>query len=155
MKKWILLSGLMCCMFGVSFAQSSIEFIPTGGYTFGDKLDFANSFGRVDAAFNYGGSFQFNFNRHLGIEIAYNRMQTPAKLYNYGAIPGDAANLSDQCGNKLYYGRTGIQVSITRFSGFIIHGCGSRCRDFYSVSKQLFQQCSICLWFPGRCGYIC
>ncbi len=69
MKKWILLSGIMCCMFGISFAQSSIEFIPTGGYTFGDKLDFANTFGRIDAAFNYGGSFQFNFNRHMGIEI--------------------------------------------------------------------------------------
>jgi len=72
MKKWILLSGLMCCMFVVSFAQSSVEFIPTGGYTFADKLNFANSFGRVDAAFNYGGSFQFNFNRNFGIEVAYN-----------------------------------------------------------------------------------
>jgi hypothetical protein len=89
MKKWILLSGLMCCLFCVSFAQSSIEFIPTGGYTFADKVNFSNTFGRVEAGFNYGGSFQFNFNRHLGIEMAYNRMQVPAKLYNYGAIPGD------------------------------------------------------------------
>jgi len=98
MKKWILLSGLMCCMFGVSLAQSSIEFIPTGGYTFADKVDFANSFGRIDAAFNYGGSFQFNFNRHLGLEIAYNRMQTPAKLYNYGAIPGDQPTYQTSAG---------------------------------------------------------
>jgi hypothetical protein len=98
MKKWILLSGLMCCMFGVSFAQSSIEFIPTGGYTFGDKLDFANTFGRIDAAFNYGGSFQFNFNRHIGIEIAYNRMQAPAKLYNYGDTPGDAPTYQTNAG---------------------------------------------------------
>jgi hypothetical protein len=89
MKKGILLSGLLCCMFGMTFSQSSIEFIPQGGYTFGDKLDFANSFGRIDAGFNYGGSFQFNFNRHLGMELMYNRMQVPAKLYNYGAIPGD------------------------------------------------------------------
>jgi hypothetical protein len=98
MKKWPLLSGIMCCMFGISFAQSSIEFIPTGGYTFGDKLDFANTFGRIDAAFNYGGSFQFNFNRHMGIEIAYNRMQAPAKLYNYGAIPGDAPTYQTSAG---------------------------------------------------------
>jgi hypothetical protein len=89
MKKWILLSGLMCCIFVTGFTQSSIEFIPQGGYTFGDKLDFANSFGKVDAGFNYGGSFQFNFNRRLGIELMYNRMQVPAKLYNYGAVPGN------------------------------------------------------------------
>ena len=98
MKKWLLLSGIMCCMFGISFAQSSIEFIPTGGYTFGDKLNFASTFGRIDAAFNYGGSFQFNFNRHMGIEIAYNRMQVPAKLYNYGAIPGDAPTYQTSAG---------------------------------------------------------
>jgi Outer membrane protein beta-barrel domain len=89
MKKWILLSGLLCCMLSASFAQSSIEFIPTGGYTFGDKMNFSNNFGKVDAGFNYGGAFQFNFNRHLGVEVMYNRMQVPAKLYNYGAIPGD------------------------------------------------------------------
>jgi len=97
MKKWMLLSGLMCCL-GFSFAQSSIEFIPTGGYTFADKVSFANSFGRIDAAFNYGGSFQFNFNRHIGIEIAYNRMQTPAKMYDYGAIPGDAPTYQTSAG---------------------------------------------------------
>ena len=33
----------VCCLFGISFAQSSIEFIPQGGYTFADKLNFANS----------------------------------------------------------------------------------------------------------------
>jgi hypothetical protein len=89
MKKGILLSGLVCCLFFSGFAQSSIEFIPQGGYTFADKVDFANSFGKVDAGFNYGGSFQFNFNRHLGLELMYNRMQVPARLYDYGAIPGD------------------------------------------------------------------
>ena len=26
----------------------------------------------------------------LGLELMYNRMHVPAKLYNYGAIPGDA-----------------------------------------------------------------
>jgi hypothetical protein len=88
MKKGVFIAGLLCCIYG-AFAQSSIEFIPTGGYTFGDKLDFANSFGKVDAGFNYGGSFQFNFNRHIGIELMYNRLQVPAKLYNYGAVPGD------------------------------------------------------------------
>ena len=88
MKKGILLSGLLCCMFG-AFAQTSIEFIPMGGYTFADKLNFSSTFGRIDAGFNYGGSFQFNLNRRLGIEVMYNRMHVPANLYNYGAVPGD------------------------------------------------------------------
>ena len=89
MKKLILLSGLLCGMIGSGMAQSSIEFIPQGGYTFADQLNFNSTFGRIDAGFNYGGSFQFNFNRHIGIEFLYNRMQVPAKLYNYGALPGD------------------------------------------------------------------
>jgi hypothetical protein len=90
MKKLLLLSGLLCGMISISLAQSSIEFIPQGGYTFADRLNFNNTFGRIDAGFNYGGSFQFNFNRHFGFELMYNRMQVPAKLYNYGALPGDA-----------------------------------------------------------------
>jgi hypothetical protein len=88
MKKLILLSCLVCGMFG-AYAQSSIEFIPMAGYTFADKLDFSNTFGQIQAGVNYGASFQFNFNRHIGIEVMYNRMQVPAKQYNYGASPGD------------------------------------------------------------------
>ncbi len=89
MKKWIVLSALFTTFAAGAMAQSSIEFIPTGGYTFGDKLNFSNTFGKIDPGFNYGGSFQFNFNRHIGIEVMYNRLQVPAKLYNYGATPGD------------------------------------------------------------------
>lgn len=89
MKKWIILSGLFCCVLSFGFAQTTIEFIPTGGYTFSDKLQFNSTFGKIDAGFNYGGSFQFNLNRHIGIELMYNRMDVPAKLYNYGAFPGD------------------------------------------------------------------
>jgi hypothetical protein len=89
MKKLFLIAGLICGMIGAGFAQSSIEFIPQGGYTFADRLNFNSTFGRIDAGFNYGGSFQFNFNRHFGFELMYNRMQVPAKLYNYGALPGD------------------------------------------------------------------
>jgi hypothetical protein len=90
MKKGLLFSLCLCCMFGVSLAQSSIELIPQGGYTFADKVNFDNSFGRINEGFNYGGSLQFNFNRHIGIEFMYNRMDVPAEIYNYGAVPGDA-----------------------------------------------------------------
>jgi Outer membrane protein beta-barrel domain len=97
MKKGILLPALMCCMFG-AFAQSSIEFIPLGGYTFSDKVNFYSTFGKIDAGFNYGGSFQFNFNRRIGLELMYNRMQVPANLYNYGAVPGDKPLYSTSAG---------------------------------------------------------
>jgi hypothetical protein len=89
MKKGILLSAIFCCVYGFSFAQTSLEVIPQGGYTFADKVNFYNTFGRIDEGFNYGGSLQFNMNRHIGIEFLYNRMDVPAQLYNYGALPGD------------------------------------------------------------------
>jgi hypothetical protein len=98
MKKWILLSGLLCCIFSASWAQTSVEFIPMGGYTFSDKLNFPTTFGKIDAGWNYGGSLQFNLNRRIGIELMYNRMQVPASLYPYGALPGDKPLYSTSAG---------------------------------------------------------
>src|ERR1700694_4182960 len=89
MKKLVVLSVLLCSVIGV-FAQSTVEFIPMAGYTFPDKLSFNSNFGRIEQGLNYGASFQFNFNRHIGSEVMYNRLQVPAKMYNYGAVPGDA-----------------------------------------------------------------
>ncbi len=76
----------------------NIEFIPQLGYTFADQLNFGNTFGRVEADYNFGGAFQFNFNRHFGFEIMYNGMQVPAKLYDYGALPGDKPNYQTTAG---------------------------------------------------------
>ena len=98
MKKEILLSVLLCCMLSVSFAQTSLELIPQAGYTFADKVNFNSTFGRINEGFNYGGSLQFNVNRHFGFEIMYNRMDVPASLYNYGALPGDAPLYSTNAG---------------------------------------------------------
>ncbi len=89
MKKLVLLSGLLCGMIGAGMAQSTIELIPQVGYTFADQLNFNNTFGRVDENYNLGGSLQFNFSRHFGFEMMYNRMETQAKIYNNGAVPGD------------------------------------------------------------------
>jgi Lipid A 3-O-deacylase (PagL) len=89
MKKSLLLAGILSCIMGFSYAQSSIELIPTAGYTFADQLNFSNTFGRIQEGFNYGGALQFNFSRRMGIELMYNRMDVNANLYNYGAVPGD------------------------------------------------------------------
>jgi hypothetical protein len=90
MKKGILLFTIISCICTASFAQTTLEIIPQAGYTFADKVNFNSTFGRINEGFNYGGSLQFNMNRHIGIEFMYNRMDVPAQLYNYGAIPGDA-----------------------------------------------------------------
>jgi hypothetical protein len=97
MKKGILSFVFIVSMMG-AFAQSSVEFIPMGGYTFADKVNFYNTFGQIQAGFNYGGSFQFNFNRHIGFELMYNRMQVPAYLYNYGQLPGSIPQYATSAG---------------------------------------------------------
>jgi hypothetical protein len=84
MKKTVLLSCFLLGIMGYSFAQSSIEFIPMAGYTFPEKLNFNNAYGRLGDAVNLGGSFQFNFSRRFGLELMYNRVDATAKMYDYG-----------------------------------------------------------------------
>jgi hypothetical protein len=84
MKKASLLTVLMMSILGFCYSQSSIEFIPMAGYTFPEKLNFDHAYGRIGDAVNIGGSFQFNFNRHFGLELMYNRVDAQAKMYDYG-----------------------------------------------------------------------
>jgi hypothetical protein len=90
MKKGALLIAIICGISASSLAQTTIELIPQGGFTFADKVNFNNTYGRINEGFNYGGSLQFNINRHLGIEFMYNRMDVVAGVYNYGAMVGNA-----------------------------------------------------------------
>jgi len=46
-----------------SFAQTSVELIPTAGYTFASRTDFYNNYGRIADGLNLGGSIKFNINR--------------------------------------------------------------------------------------------
>ena len=85
MKKTIWITFLTLGIIGYSFGQSSIEFIPTAGYTFPDKLSFDQSFGRIDDGLNLGGSVRFNFTRNFGLELMYNRVDADAKMYDYGS----------------------------------------------------------------------
>ena len=85
MRKALILFPLLVFFAFTSFAQTSIEFIPSGGYTFPDRVNFYNTYGKVDGAVNWGGSLMFNFNRGFGIELMYNRMDTKSGLYAYGS----------------------------------------------------------------------
>jgi hypothetical protein len=96
MKKRIFHCAFIICISHFSIAQASIEFIPFSGYTAGYQMSFFNEYqtgvtniiGRLDGGFNYGGSVLFNKTRRFGIELLYNRLQTPAKLYDADAIAG-------------------------------------------------------------------
>ncbi len=98
MKKTIWLTGLMLGILSFSFGQTSIEFIPMGGYTFADKLDFNQSYGRISDGINEGASFQFNFSRRFGLELMYDRMDAPAKMWDYGTPINSAPFYQTQAG---------------------------------------------------------
>jgi len=84
MKKILVLTIGSVFLAFCSFAQTSVEFVPSGGYSFQDRVNFYNGYGRIDEGLNWGGSFLFNVNRSFGIELMYNRMDTKYGLYNYG-----------------------------------------------------------------------
>jgi outer membrane protein with beta-barrel domain len=67
-----------------SFAQTSVELIPTVGYTFANRTDYYNSYGRINDGLSLGGSLKFNINQSTGIEILYSHMNTSSGLYPYG-----------------------------------------------------------------------
>jgi hypothetical protein len=85
MKKVSLLS-LIALIFSLSaLAQTSIELVPTGGYTFPDQTNFYNTYGRIQDGLNWGGSLLLNVNRGFGIELMYNRIDAPTGVYKYGS----------------------------------------------------------------------
>lgn len=84
MRRIIMILPLVFLVATSSFAQTSVELMPTVGYTFADRTDFGNSYGRIDGGLSLGGSIKFNANRNFGIEILYSHMNTQSGLYQYG-----------------------------------------------------------------------
>lgn len=68
-----------------SFAQTSVELIPTAGYTFASRTDFYSDYGRINDGLNLGGSIKFNVTRNFGVEFLYSHMGTESGLYYYGS----------------------------------------------------------------------
>ncbi|HTQ27184.1 MAG TPA: hypothetical protein VMI35_03615 [Puia sp.] len=85
MKKIMLLSFAILMGTLYAEAQTSFEMIPTGGYTFSDQVNFANSYGRIEESLNWGGSLMFNATRNFGIELMYNRIDASSGIYTYGS----------------------------------------------------------------------
>jgi len=68
----------------MSFAQAYFEIMPSGGYTFSDRVSDGNTYGKIDGNFNIGGSLMFNVNRRVGFEMMYNHLGTTSGEYYYG-----------------------------------------------------------------------
>lgn len=95
MRKIILILPALLFLSAHSFAQTSVELIPTAGYTFASRNDFYDTYGRIADGLSYGGSIKFNVNRSFGIEVLYSHMNTTSGLYYYGPdhTPIDEGNL--------------------------------------------------------------
>ncbi|MBS1668796.1 MAG: outer membrane beta-barrel protein [Bacteroidetes bacterium] len=84
MKKYLLTASIALLLAGSSFAQTHFELMPSVGYTFADRQNFDNAFGRLDGHVNLGGSLMFNVNRMFGLELMYNHSGTYSGVYQYG-----------------------------------------------------------------------
>lgn len=97
MRKIFLILPVALLLAVSSFAQTAVEFIPQGGYTFASHTDYPDVYGRVAGGGNIGGALKFNLNRGFGIEVLYNHMSTNSGLYYYddhtAAAPGGHLNL--------------------------------------------------------------
>lgn len=83
MRKTVLILPVLLLLAASSFAQTAVELIPQGGYTFASHTDFPDLYGRVAGGGNIGGAVKFNLNRNFGIEVLYNHMSTTSGLYYY------------------------------------------------------------------------
>ncbi|MBS1935875.1 MAG: hypothetical protein JST96_17885 [Bacteroidetes bacterium] len=84
MKKVLIILSVLLATAGVTFAQTYVELVPMGGYTFADRINYYNAYAKIDGAANIGGSMIFNVNRLFGLELMYQHMNTTSGTYQYG-----------------------------------------------------------------------
>jgi opacity protein-like surface antigen len=95
-----LLFAVFLCSIGVSAQNSkSILLNVYGGYTFSDKVEFDNSYARVEDGFEYGAGLEYFFIENSSIELKYNRLDTRLPLY---APTGTQLNAGDDKGAVNY-----------------------------------------------------
>ena len=105
MKKYHLLFAVFFFSLTMS-AQSEGSFLLNlyGGYTFADKVEFDNSYARVEDGFEYGAGLEYFFIDNQSIELKYNRLDTKMPLYttvitpNGGFAPGTQVNAGNDDG---------------------------------------------------------
>lgn len=60
---------------------SKVSLNVNGGYTFGDKVYFDNSYVHVSSGFQYGGGLEYFTSRTQSVELSYDRMAATYPLY--------------------------------------------------------------------------
>ncbi len=95
MRKIVLILPALLILSAGAFAQTSVELIPSVGYTFASHTDFYNTYGRIADGVSFGGSVKFNVTRSFGIEVLYSHMNTTSGLYYYGADQAPLGGLSN------------------------------------------------------------
>ncbi|WP_163411354.1 outer membrane beta-barrel protein [Flavobacterium ajazii] len=119
MKKYHLLFAVFFFSLAMS-AQSAQSFLLNvyGGYTFADKVDFDNSYARVEDGFEWGVGLEYFFIENQSVELKYNRLDTKMPLYTKiitpigGVPPGTQLNAGDDKGALNY-----ILVDYTYYFG--------------------------------------
>jgi hypothetical protein len=84
MRKKVLILPLLLLLAASSMAQTSVELIPSVGYTFPARNDFYNDYGRVAGGLNLGAQVNFNVTRSFGFELLYSHQSTSSGVFNYG-----------------------------------------------------------------------
>ncbi|WP_125721808.1 outer membrane beta-barrel protein [Flavobacterium ustbae] len=104
MKKYLLLFVVFSFSLTLS-AQSAQSFLLNlyGGYTFSDKVDFDNSYARVEDGFGYGVGLEYFIMDNASVELKYNRLDTRMPLYTKvltrdGVPAGTQLNAGDDKG---------------------------------------------------------
>ncbi|MXV51155.1 hypothetical protein GS399_09255 [Pedobacter sp. HMF7647] len=83
-KTWFLILVVLGCG-NQLFAQQQLRvgLDVMGGYTFADKFNLYNAYGRIDDAGTYGADFSVYLRPTKAIELSYLGMTTHAPLYDY------------------------------------------------------------------------
>ena len=87
----IIFSGVLLSSTGI-LAQTAVELIPQVGYSFAERNDFYNTYGRIEGGLNLGGAINFNINRNVGIEVLYNHTSGNSGVFYYGYDGGNQIN---------------------------------------------------------------
>jgi outer membrane protein W len=79
------LSVLLFAVLATAFAQAqdrgSVSVNLYGGYNFSDKVEFGNSYGYVEEAFQYGGGIEYFYFQNNSVEVKYLRSDMNMPLY--------------------------------------------------------------------------
>lgn len=77
----LLLVALLVSSVAIAQERGSMSINLYGGYNFSDTVEFGNSYGYVEEAFQYGGGLEYFYYNNNSVEVKYLRTDTHMPLY--------------------------------------------------------------------------